>query len=100
MTRPLLVLLTLCLPGIAAAKPPTPRALDDAVAKALKTWSVPGASIVIVLDGKVYYLKGHGVRDASKKGDVTPDTIFSLGSCGKAFTTAAMAMLVEEGKLT
>lgn len=99
LTRFLLVLIALSLPGVAAAKPPEPRALDDAVRKALKTWSVPGASVVIVLDGKVYYLEGHGVREAGKKGAVTPDTLFALGSCGKAFTTAAMAMLVDDGKL-
>src|SRR4051794_5329111 len=96
-TRLLAVLAALCLPGVAAAKPPEPRALDAAVRKAMNAWSVPGVSVVIVLDGEVFYLKGHGVRDAGKGGKVTADTLFALGSCGKAFTTAAMAMLVDDG---
>src|SRR4051812_48981778 len=97
--RAVAVLLALCLPGAAAAKPPEPRAVDDAVSRAMPTWSVPGASVVVVLDGKVVHLKGYGVRDVTKEDAVTPDTLFSLGSCGKAFTTAAMAMLVDDGKL-
>src|SRR5262249_43101557 len=45
-------------------------------------------------------LKGYGVRYVGKEGAVTADTLFALGSCGKAFTTALIAMLVEDGKLT
>jgi len=94
------ILALLALPRVAAAKPPEARDLDDAVAKSMKAWPVPGAAVVIVQDDKVVYLKGHGVRESGKKGAVTPDTLFALGSCGKAFTTAAMAMLVDDGKLT
>jgi CubicO group peptidase (beta-lactamase class C family) len=101
----LAVLLALgCMPRLSqpchgAAKPADNRALDAAVARAMKTWSVPGASVVIVQDGKVLYLKGHGLRQAGKKDAVTPDTLFCLGSCSKAFTTAIMALLAHEGKL-
>src|SRR4029078_8059848 len=79
---------------------PTPRTFDDAVATSMKTWKAPGVAVVIVQDGKVVYLQGHGIREAGKDGAVTPDTLFCLGSCSKAFTTAAMAMLVDEKKLT
>jgi CubicO group peptidase (beta-lactamase class C family) len=47
----------------------------------------------------VIYLKGHGVKELDKKDPVTPDTVFPLASCTKAFTTTAMAMLVDEGKV-
>src|SRR5262245_51749456 len=96
--RLLPLLIVLLLPNLADAKPPDARTLDEAVAKSMKAWSVPGAAIAIVHDGKVVYLAGHGVRESGKDGKVTPDTLFCLGSCGKAFTTAAMAALVEEGK--
>jgi CubicO group peptidase (beta-lactamase class C family) len=75
------------------------RRFDAQIARAMKTWNVPGASVVIVQDGKVLYLKGHGLRQANRKDPVTPDTLFCLGSCSKAFTTAVMALLVDEGKL-
>ncbi len=91
------VLLVLGAPAV--AQPVDERALDAAVARALRTWSVPGASVVIVRDGKVLYLKGQGVRQVGKAGGVTADTLFCLGSCSKAFTTAVMALLVDEGKL-
>jgi CubicO group peptidase (beta-lactamase class C family) len=97
--RLIAILVALGCPAAAVAKPPDERTLDTLVGQAMKTWSVPGASIVVVQDGKVLYLKGHGVRQVGKKDPVTPDTLFCLGSCSKAFTTAVMAMLVDEGKL-
>jgi CubicO group peptidase (beta-lactamase class C family) len=97
--RLLAVLLVFAWPAFAAATPPDEAGLDALVKKALKTWNVPGASVVIVQDGKPLYLKGHGLRRQGKKDLVTPDTLFCLGSCSKAFTTAVMAMLVGEGKL-
>jgi CubicO group peptidase (beta-lactamase class C family) len=80
--------------GQAPAQP-----IDDLVQNALKTWEVPGAAVVIVRDGKVIYLKGFGVRCLDRPGAVTPDTVFALSSCTKAFTTAALGMLVDEKKL-
>src|SRR5262245_53776187 len=97
--RLLSFLIVLSLPRLTTAKPPEARTVDAAIAKSMKAWSVPGASVVVVLDGKTVHLKGYGVRESGKDGEVTPDTLFCLASCGKAFTTAAMAALVDEGKL-
>src|SRR5262249_46700903 len=76
-----------------------PEAIDAIVQEALKVWDVPGVTIGIVRDDRVIYLKGHGLKEVGKKDPVTPDTIFPLASCTKAFTTTAMAMLVDEGKM-
>ena len=60
----------------------------------------PGAVVAIVKDGKILVAKGYGVR---KLGDPTPVdefTMFGIGSNTKAFTTAALAMLIDEGKLS
>src|SRR5262249_26909048 len=65
----------------------------------LKTWGVPGVAVAIVHKDKVIYLQGHGFRELGKKDPVTADTLFPLASCTKAFTTAALAMLVDEGKM-
>jgi CubicO group peptidase (beta-lactamase class C family) len=89
------------VPGAAAASPAKvePAAVDALVRDALRVWEVPGVAVVIVRDGEVVYLKGHGVRELGRHSSVTEDTIFPLASCTKAFTTAAMAILVDEGKM-
>jgi CubicO group peptidase (beta-lactamase class C family) len=77
-----------------------PPDLDSYVANSMKTFEVPGMAVAIVKDGKVVIAKGYGVR---KLGDPTPvddHTMFAIGSNTKAFTTAALATLVDEGKLS
>ena len=72
---------------------------DEYVQKAMKDWEVPGMAIAVVKDDKVVFAKGYGVR---KIGDATPvdeKTLFAIGSSSKAFTAAALATLVDEGKL-
>jgi CubicO group peptidase (beta-lactamase class C family) len=76
-----------------------PAAVDTLVREAMKAWHVPGVAVAVVRDGEVVYLKGHGVRAVGGKESVTPDTIFPIASCSKAFTTTAIAMLVDEGKM-
>jgi CubicO group peptidase (beta-lactamase class C family) len=77
-----------------------PADLDTYVASSMKTFNVPGMAVAIVKDGKVVVARGYGVR---KLGDPTPVdefTMFGIGSNTKAFTTAALATLVDEGKLS
>src|SRR5207248_5071690 len=45
------------------------------------------------------YLKGFGVRKQDGDETVTPDTVFAIASCSKAFTSTLAAMLADEGKL-
>ncbi len=71
--------------------------LDAKIEQALKDFDVPGLSIGIVVDGHVIATKGYGVRDIERKLPVTPETLFGIGSCTKAFSTFAMGMLIEEG---
>jgi CubicO group peptidase (beta-lactamase class C family) len=73
--------------------------IDDLVNNARKDFDVPGVAIAIVKDGEVLYLKAFGVKEFGKKDPVTPDTLFPLASCTKAFTTTAMAILVDEAKM-
>ena len=83
-----------------AAVPGEPPAdLDAFVANSMKTFDVPGMAVTIVKDGKIAVAKGYGVR---KLGDATPVdefTMFAIGSNTKAFTTASLATLVDQGKL-
>jgi CubicO group peptidase (beta-lactamase class C family) len=73
--------------------------LEQYINASMQDWKVPGASVAIVRDGAVVYMKGFGVRDIRTKEPVTADTLFDIGSCTKAFTSAAVAMLVDEGKM-
>ena len=65
----------------------------------MKSWGVPGLAVAIVKDGKVILAKGYGLRNIQSNSPVTADTVFAIGSSSKAFTTMAMGILVEEGKL-
>src|SRR5216683_7045936 len=93
------LLLILCFVQVAPAQSVDAEAIDTIIENALKFWHVPGVAIGIVRNDKVVYLKGHGVKEVGKPDPVTPDTIFPLASCTKAFTTTAMAMLIDEGKM-
>lgn len=73
--------------------------LDKYVENARKQWNVPGLSIVVVQDGKVLLSKGYGVREFGKNDPVTGETLFGSMSTTKAMTVAALAMLVDEGKV-
>ena len=73
--------------------------LDNAVEQARKEFNVPGIAVAIVKDGKVAAEKGYGVRRLGNTALITPHTIFGIASNTKVFTSAALAMLVDEGKL-
>jgi CubicO group peptidase (beta-lactamase class C family) len=77
-----------------------PADLDAFVARSMKTFDVPGMAIAIVKDGKVVMVKGYGVRKMGEAAAVDENTLFGIGSNTKAFTTAALATLVDEGKIS
>lgn len=93
----LIVAVALSLP--ASAQAVDQAALDALMNEAMKYWQAPGSAVVVVRGDEVVYLKGFGVKDVTTKQPVTPDTIFAIGSTTKAFVTAGMAMLADEGKI-
>ncbi|HVL11994.1 MAG TPA: serine hydrolase [Gemmata sp.] len=76
-----------------------PKALDEAVGRAMTEMKVPGAAVVVVKDDAVVYLKAIGVKELGLPDAVTTDTVFPIASCSKAFTATLVAMLVDEGKV-
>jgi CubicO group peptidase (beta-lactamase class C family) len=72
---------------------------EDFVHATMKDWKVPGVAVAIVKDGNVIYSKGFGLRNVANDQPVTSRTLFPIASCTKAFTTASIAILVDEGKL-
>jgi CubicO group peptidase (beta-lactamase class C family) len=92
--------LLLAPPRAPSAPPVDAAAIDALLRDALKAWQVPGAAVAVVHGDEVVYLKGVGVKDLDTNQPVTPDTLFPIASCTKAFTTTAMALLVDEGKMS
>jgi CubicO group peptidase (beta-lactamase class C family) len=80
--------------------PSVPQELDGVAARVLKEFDVPGLAVAIVKDGKVALSKGYGVRKLGESTPVDANTLFGIASNTKAFTSAALAMLVDEGKIT
>jgi CubicO group peptidase (beta-lactamase class C family) len=91
------VALLLASPSIALADPPA--GLADHIEKLRGEIGVPGVAISIVENGKVTFSKGFGIKRLGNADRVDADTIFPNGSTGKAFTVAALATLVDQGKL-
>ncbi|HEX4947963.1 MAG TPA: serine hydrolase domain-containing protein, partial [Blastocatellia bacterium] len=102
MQRLIISLLTMFLStpfALAQNTPPNLSGFDGVVEQVMKDWKVPGIAVAIVKDGKVVYAQGYGYRDVKRQLKVTPDTLFAIGSCSKAFTAAALGLLVDEKKL-
>ncbi|MFD2918888.1 serine hydrolase [Terrimonas rubra] len=73
--------------------------IDSLMEEALIKLNVAGASIAVVKDGKVIHQKGYGFASINTKEKVTEYSNFQIASNTKAFTTAALAILVDEGKV-
>ena len=89
-------LIAVASPALAAP----PAGFEQRVEQLRAAYGAAGVSIAIVEDGKPTLAQGWGVREIGKPERVGPDTIFGTGSTGKAFTVAALATLVDQGKLT
>ena len=74
--------------------------LDAYVERLMKEWSVPGAAVSIVKDGKVIWSKGYGLREMKNNLPVTEQTLFPIASITKSFTATALASLVSDHKLS
>lgn len=78
--------------------PPLPD-LDAYVARTMREFGVPGMAVAMVKDGEVVLSRGYGVRRLGESAPVGPDTAFAIASNTKAFTCAALSVLIEQGKL-
>jgi CubicO group peptidase (beta-lactamase class C family) len=60
---------------------------------------VPGAVVMVLRKGKIAYFEAFGYRDREKKIPMTRNSIFRIASMTKPFTSLAIVMLAEEGKI-
>ena len=84
---------------VAAQQVAPPPKFDAYVNQVLAAFTVPGAAVAIVKDGKVVLAKGYGVRRLGDSTPVDARTRFGIASNTKLFTATALALLVEEGKI-
>lgn len=59
----------------------------------------PGASVIVIQDGKVLHKKGYGMANIEHSVPNIPETKFRLGSITKSFTAIAVMQLHERGQL-
>ncbi|PKP52663.1 MAG: serine hydrolase [Bacteroidetes bacterium HGW-Bacteroidetes-1] len=74
--------------------------LDLYYQKAMENWNVPGMAIALVTKDSLLFAKGYGVIDIYTQQPVDAHTLFAVASNTKAFTSTALAMLVDQGKIS
>jgi len=112
-------LVSLILPTIGMAKvearhssppPPSPTGLSDpreletfldgVISEQLRDNHIPGATVSVVKDGRLFFAKGYGACNLQEGRPVSAQTsLFQIGSVGKVFTATAVLQLAEQGKL-
>ncbi len=93
------LLVVTLLGACATQQPVSSREIDQLVTAAMLEFSVPGVAVGVIKDGVVVHAAGYGVRELGLDAPVDTETLFRIASTSKAFTTASLAMLVDEGKL-
>jgi CubicO group peptidase (beta-lactamase class C family) len=73
--------------------------IDSVVRAEMGRQKIPGVAVAIVSKGTVTLAKGYGEANVEHHVAVTPETVFQSGSVGKQFTSAAVMLLVEDGKI-
>src|SRR5271169_3533045 len=73
--------------------------IDRFVTATLKNRRIPGVAVGVYSRGQVLLAKGYGMANVELSVPVKPETVFQSGSVGKQFVSAAIMMLVEEGKI-
>jgi CubicO group peptidase (beta-lactamase class C family) len=82
------------------AEDPRLAGFDAQVEAVRKQFEVPGIAVAIVEDGRIVYERGFGPREVGKSAQVDANTLFAIASNTKAFTSTALSMLADEGKLS
>lgn len=103
LLAPALVAAQVAVPSVLVNTPP---AWLPVVARAravlqdsIRASGVPGASIAVMVDGRVIWSEGFGWADLEQRVPVTPLTRFRIGSVSKSLTAAAIGLLWQEGRL-
>ncbi len=97
-SRLVLAALTLCLSAICQTQDNS-AAVRDVVNAHIKENGVAGASVAIMVDGRLRFAEGFGFQDLENKVSATSHTVYRLASISKVVTTVGLMRLVEQGKI-
>jgi CubicO group peptidase (beta-lactamase class C family) len=76
------------------------KSIDSFIATQMANQRIPGLAVGIYSRGQILLAKGYGQANVELDVAVKPETIFQSSSVGKQFVSAAIMMLVEEGKVS
>lgn len=86
--------------SLAEAQALTSKQIDSLVTKTMEKMPLAGIAVAVIKDGKIVHAKGYGVASVKGKERVDENTLFAIASNSKSFTAGALAILVDEGKLS
>lgn len=72
----------------------------DSLFAQFTTGLTPGAAVAVVRNGTLILSKGYGHADLEHKVPITGTSVFDVASVSKQFAGLAVAMLVEQGKVS
>ena len=75
---------------------------SEAIDSIFTDWNkatVPGCALGIVKDNRLIYSRGYGSADLEHDLEITPSSVFYIGSVSKQFVTFSILLLEEQGKL-
>ncbi|HDP94693.1 MAG TPA: serine hydrolase [Candidatus Aminicenantes bacterium] len=75
------------------------KGFDEVINQGLESLSVPGVAMAVVRDDALVFAGGYGLRDLENKLPMTADTLLAIGSSSKAFTTFALGVLTDRGRM-
>lgn len=93
------IAIAVCIAPLAQSQTITEAFVDSIVNKSMDLIPQAGVAVAVIQDGKVVLSKGYGVASVKTKAKVDGNTLFSIASNSKAFTTMALGLLVDQGKL-
>jgi CubicO group peptidase (beta-lactamase class C family) len=95
--------------AVISIQPPAPLApqqlathiawLEDRIPRLMQEHRVPGVSIAVIQQRRLYWAKPWGVRDARTQEPVTLDTVFEAASMSKPIMTLSTLQLIRQGRL-
>lgn len=89
----------LCPPSVHAQTGLSPIQIDSLVEETRQVFNIPGIAVAVLKDGQEIVKKGYGIRSIATHEKVDTQTIFGIASNTKAFTSAALAQLIDQGKI-